>query len=109
MTDPQRYGFKITIIGDGVVGKTSLIKKFTKCSFEKDQYCDDIPVLLFANKVDLVSKDKINKTEIQKFVKKYHFFDYCITSAKTGESVIEAFNAIIEKLYFKYKQLSTGK
>jgi small GTP-binding protein len=28
--------FKITVIGDGQVGKTSLIKKFTKGSFEKD-------------------------------------------------------------------------
>jgi len=32
----QKYIFKITIIGDGQVGKTSLIKKFTKGSFRKD-------------------------------------------------------------------------
>ncbi|MFX0104600.1 MAG: hypothetical protein ACFE75_03805, partial [Candidatus Hodarchaeota archaeon] len=28
--------FKITVVGDGKVGKTSLIKKFTKGTFKKD-------------------------------------------------------------------------
>ncbi len=36
MTNSQEFGFKISIIGDGGVGKTSLIKKFTKGTFEKD-------------------------------------------------------------------------
>jgi len=31
-----RFVFKITVIGDGEVGKTSLIKKFTKGSFKED-------------------------------------------------------------------------
>ena len=184
MTNSQEFGFKISIIGDGGVGKTSLIKKFTKGTFEKDyiktigaqfskydkeidgdlinlifwdiagqidfnflqplfykesragiivssleandlgkesfthiknwhnklkKYCGDIPVVLFANKVDLVSNNNINKTEIQGIVKKYNFFEYYITSAKTGYGVIEAFNAIIEKLHNKYKQLSSQK
>jgi len=30
------YGFKITVIGDGAVGKTSLIKKYTQGSFQKE-------------------------------------------------------------------------
>ncbi|MFO8020562.1 MAG: Rab family GTPase [Promethearchaeia archaeon] len=30
------YVFKITIIGDGAVGKTSLIKKYTQGTFQKD-------------------------------------------------------------------------
>ena len=30
------YKFKITVIGDGMVGKTTLIKKFTKGGFQKD-------------------------------------------------------------------------
>ena len=34
--DEQGYGFKITVIGDGAVGKTSLIKKYTQGSFQKD-------------------------------------------------------------------------
>ena len=69
------------------------------------KYCGDVPIVVFANKVDLVNKDKIGETEIQDTVRKYNFFDYYITSAKTGENVIQAFNAIIEKLYFKYKPL----
>jgi len=30
------YGFKITVIGDATVGKTSLIKKYTQGSFQKE-------------------------------------------------------------------------
>ncbi|MFX1366828.1 MAG: Rab family GTPase [Promethearchaeota archaeon] len=30
------YGFKVVIIGDGAVGKTSLIKKYTQGSFKKE-------------------------------------------------------------------------
>ena len=183
MKNSEVFRFKIVVLGDGAVGKTSLIKKFTKGTFETDyvktigaqfskynkeingdmirlifwditgqedfnflhhlfyketkaaiivysleendlgknsfthienwynqlnKYCSGIPVLLFANKVDLVSKNEINKAKIQNIVKKYNFFEYFTTSAKTGEGVIEAFNVIIEKLYFKYKQLSTN-
>ena len=32
----KKFRFKITVIGDGMVGKTSLIKKFTKGSFVQD-------------------------------------------------------------------------
>jgi small GTP-binding protein len=34
--DDKGFGFKITIIGDPAVGKTSLIKKYTQGSFQKD-------------------------------------------------------------------------
>jgi len=182
MTNSQEFGFKISIIGDGGVGKTSLIKKYTKGTFEKDylktigaqfsrydkkinddiinlifwdiagqsdfkflhplfykesragiivcsleenelgkdsfthiknwydeinKYCGDIPIVLFANKVDLVENDKIDTIRIQELVHKYNFLRFFITSAKTGECVIDAFNAIIEKLYYKYKKLSS--
>ena len=37
MSDTESaYVFKITVIGDGAVGKTSLIKKYTQGSFQKD-------------------------------------------------------------------------
>jgi len=34
--DGRKFRFKITVIGDGRVGKTSLIKRFTQGSFKKD-------------------------------------------------------------------------
>ena len=36
MIKSREFGFKITVIGNGGVGKTSLIKKFTEGTFEKD-------------------------------------------------------------------------
>jgi len=181
MSDIQKFRFKITVIGDGSVGKTSLIKKFTQGSFEKDyvktigaqfsiynkeidndqirlifwdiagqddfnflrpsfyressaaiiifsleennlgnlsfehitkwhgdikKFCGEIPVIIFANKVDLVEEDSLDETKIQKIVKDRNFLEYYITSAKTGQGVIEAFNSIIEKLYYNFKTLS---
>ena len=182
MTNSQEFGFKISIVGDGGVGKTSLIKKFTKGTFEKDynktigaqfsrydkeikgdlinlnfwdiagqddfnflhplfyresrgciivysledndlgeesfehienwhnelkKYCSDIPVVLFANKVDLIEEDNLDKSKIQEVVKERDFFGYYLTSAKTGQGVQESFNAIIEDLYDKFKVLSS--
>ena len=182
MKDSQKFGFKITIIGEGSVGKTSLIKKFTQGSFQKEyiktigaqfseydseisgdtirllfwdiagqddflflrpsfyresraaiivysleendlgkrsfehitdwledikKYCGDIPIVLFANKVDLIDENNLNKTKIQELVKERDILGYYLTSAKTGQGVHEAFNAIIEKLYSKYKALSS--
>ena len=173
--------FKITVIGDGRVGKTSLIQKFTHSSFEKDyiksigaqlstyvteinsekiklqfwdiagqdnfhflrpsffkkseaaiivysleenrlgelsfnhipgwykeiiKYCGNVPIIAFANKVDLVDEDNIDDSDIQEIVSKYNFLGYYITSAKTGNGVIEAFNAIIKELYSKFKTIS---
>jgi len=178
MKNSEEFRFKIVVVGDGAVGKTSLIKKFTKGTFEMDyiktigaqfskynkeinedkirlifwdiagqedfnflhhlfyketkaviivfsleendlgnnsfthienwndelkKYCDDIPVVLFANKVDLIEKINIDISRIEELVKNYNFLNYYITSAMTGEGVIEAFNVIIEKLYLKYK------
>ncbi|MFX1386616.1 MAG: Rab family GTPase [Promethearchaeota archaeon] len=178
MKNTEEFRFKIVIIGDGAVGKTSLIKKFTKGTFEKDYlktlgaqfskynkeingdiirlifwdiagqddfnflhhlfykeskaaiivysleenelgrdsfthiknwyevletHCGNIPVVLFANKVDLVDEKSLNTTKIQKLVNEHNFLKYFITSAKTGQGVIEAFNTIIEHLYFKFK------
>lgn len=34
--DEKGFGFKVTVIGDGAVGKTSLIKKYTQGSFRKE-------------------------------------------------------------------------
>jgi len=53
----------------------------------------------------LINDTNRENVKLQEFVKKYDFLDYYITSAKTGEGVIKAFNAIIEELYYKIKVL----
>ncbi len=177
----KKFRFKITVIGDGMVGKTSLIKKYTKGAFRKDyiktigaqfsvfdkeidgdkikllfwdiagqvdfnfirssffnnsraaiiifsledndlgtksfehiddwyadisKYCGEIPIVIFANKVDLVNENSSDDTKIQELVDKYNFLGFYKTSAKTGDGVIEAFDAIIGNLYHKFKALS---
>ncbi len=176
----KKFKFKITVVGDGAVGKTSLIQKFTNETFETEyiktigaqfsvfpkkingdkikllfwdiagqddfnflrpsffknsvaaiivfsleknalgeesfkhinnwekdinDYCGDVPILLFGNKVDLIDEEKIDLSEIEKVVKGEKYLGYFITSAKTGQGVIEAFNAIIDELYAKYKSI----
>jgi len=178
MTAAQKFRFKISVIGDGQVGKTSLIKKFTKGGFETDyvktigaqfskfekeidgdeirlifwdiagqddflflrpsfykesgaaiivfsleenelgkrsfehinnwyenikKFCGEIPIILFANKIDLVEEDKINNSEFQKMITEHSFLGYYLTSAKTGQGVHDAFNTLINELYYKSK------
>ena len=88
------------------LGKRSF-KNITSWHREVKQFCGEIPIVLFANKVDLIEKNSTNTIQIQEIVHKYNLLRYFITSAKTGECVIDAFNAIIEKLYYKYKKLSS--
>jgi small GTP-binding protein len=175
-SERKDFVFKITVIGDGGVGKTSLIKKYTQGSFQKQyiktlgaqfskydekvngdncklffwdiagqaefsfmrptfykgskaaiivfshapteeksfdhivdwhedikKYCGNIPIILFGNKIDLVDKKNLDHTEVEKMVNKREFLGYYRTSAKTGNGVYEAFQAIIKDLYEKYK------
>lgn len=181
MNNSEKYRFKITVIGDGSVGKTSLIQKFTHGTFQKDylktvgaqfseyrmeinndkirvlfwdiagqddflflrptfyraskaaiivysleendlgkrsfehveswyedikNFCGDIPVIIFANKVDLIEENNLDTFKIQQIVKNRGFFMYCITSAKTGQGVNDAFNALIQYLYNQHKAIS---
>ncbi|MFX0021018.1 MAG: Rab family GTPase [Candidatus Hermodarchaeota archaeon] len=180
MRNSETFRFKIVVVGDGAVGKTSLIKKFTQGTFEKDyvktigaqfskynkefngdkvrlvfwdiagqddfnflhhlfykeskaaiivysleeselgqnsfthiknwyevveKNCGNIPIVLFANKVDLVDENSINTSKIQKLVEEHNFLKFFLTSAKTGQGVVEAFNTIIEQLYLRFKTL----
>ena len=171
------YIFKISVVGDGRVGKTSLIKKFTQSSFEKEyiktigaqlsayveeidgerikllfwdiagqdtfhflrpnfsknsraaiivysleennfgkesfehilpwyddimKYCGDIPIIIIANKADLVDETKLDNSKIQEFVNENKVYDFYLTSAKTGQGINEAFDTVIDILYNKY-------
>ena len=170
----KKLKFKITVIGDGSVGKTSLIRKYTLGIFETDyietigaqfskfdkevngdnikllfwdiagqdnfkflrpsfyresvagiivysleenelgklsfehisnwhddikRFCGDIPIVVFANKCDLINENDLELSEIQKVVSEHNFLGYYITSAKTGKGVYEAFDDIIKKVY----------
>jgi small GTP-binding protein len=164
---------KVTVIGDGGVGKTSLIQRFIHGTFQKDyiktigaqisnykvekeghktellfwdlagqddfhflrpsfykaskaaiivysleennlgmrsfehifnwdndvkEFCGNIPVILFANKVDLIKEDSVDKSGLEQLVNEKEFLAYFITSAKTGKRVEDAFNFLIEAL-----------
>ena len=177
----DKFVFKITVIGDGMVGKTSLIKKFTHGSFQTDyirtigaqfskytqtiegatctlylwdiagqdeffflrpsfyqgsiaaiivyslednqlgkdsfkhisnwhkdikKFCGRIPIILLGNKVDLIDKNILDESKVLKLTRKREFLGHFITSALTGEGVIEAFQALISELYYKHKKLS---
>ncbi|MFW9772757.1 MAG: hypothetical protein ACFFEO_11430, partial [Candidatus Thorarchaeota archaeon] len=71
-----------------------------------NQYCADIPTVIFANKIDLIDQNELNDAPIQKLVKEHKFLGFYYTSAKTGQGVINAFNIIIDSLFQKYKSLS---
>ena len=169
----KKIKIKVTVIGDGGVGKTSLIQKFTKGTFQTDyiktigaqltkykteidgyrielifwdiagqndfhflrptfyraskaaiivysleendlgersfdhiaswykdvkKYCGEIPAVIFANKVDLVNEKSLDKKKIQNLVKKHNFLGYYITSAKTGQGLDDAFNALSKEI-----------
>lgn len=177
----DKFTFKVTVIGDGAVGKTSLIKKFTQGNFQEEyiqtigaqfskyiedikedrcklffwdiagqdtfhflrpafykasvaaiivfsleenelgkesfkhvtkwyseikKFCEDIPIVLFGNKVDLVEEEKLDDSNILKLREKKDILEYYRTSAKTGQGVHEAFQAIIKELYSKFKKIS---
>ena len=172
-TAKKKIKVKVTVIGDGSVGKTSLIQKFTQGIFKTDyvktigaqltnyeteidgyrielifwdiagqdnfhflrpsfyrgskaaiivysleendlgkrsfnhittwhkdvkQFCGEIPVVLFANKVDLINEQNLDKSKIQNFVKEHNFLGYYITSAKTGQGLDDAFDALSKKI-----------
>ncbi len=54
--------------------------------------------MVFANKVDLINEKSLDKTKIQNLVRKHNFLGYYITSAKTGQGLDEAFNALSKEI-----------
>jgi small GTP-binding protein len=184
VSNEEGYAFKITVVGDGAVGKTSLIKKYTQGAFQKEyiatlgtqfskyeekingeivrlflwdiagqdsfqalrqrfyigssgaiivfshapdqiesyvhvskwledlkKHCEDIPIILFGNKIDLVNDGELvsdpnmvtSDVNVEKFAKDNKFIGYYKTSALTGQGVTNAFKALVRKLYLVTK------
>ena len=70
------------------------------------KFCGKIPIILLGNKVDLIDKNILDESKVLKLTQKREFLGHFMTSALTGEGVVEAFQAIISELYYKYKKLS---
>ena len=76
---------------------------------ELNEYCGNIPIALFGNKIDLIdekdlalNEDKVNSDfNVGKYSKDHNFIGYFKTSALTGQGVIEAFQKLVRDLYFK--------
>ncbi|HEY0088861.1 MAG TPA: hypothetical protein VGB37_08460, partial [Candidatus Lokiarchaeia archaeon] len=85
-------------------GKTSL-EHVEEWHNDLKNYCGGIPIVLLGNKLDLIDdKGSVDKKAV-KLVEKRGFIGYYKTSAKTGEGVFEAFQAILQELYNKYSQM----
>ncbi|HEY0089798.1 MAG TPA: Rab family GTPase [Candidatus Lokiarchaeia archaeon] len=83
-------------------------KNVSKWLVEIKKHCGLLPVILFGNKIDLLSDINnlvANKTypksndNVNKLMKGYNFLGYFLTSAKTGQGVDQAFYILAEKLH----------
>ena len=83
-------------------GKES-IKNIEDWHNDIKKYCGELPIVLFGNKIDLVKNQDANDDTIDKIMKERKFLGYYKTSAKTGNGVYEAFQAIIKELYNRFK------
>ncbi len=179
MDEIQKMRFKITVVGDSQVGKTSLIKRFTQGTFEQDyvktlgaqfskydmeiggnpirlmfwlidaednflfqrpnfyrnssaaiivfsledtmlgiesfnhipywhkevvKSCGEIPIFIFANKVDLVDEDELDEASMRRLVEENNFHGYYYTSVEAEQTVMKSFQDISNELYKKYKK-----
>ncbi len=49
----------------------------------------------------MINENNLDKSPILELINKMNLFGFYITSAKTGQGVIDAFNAIINEIYNK--------
>ncbi|MFW9821588.1 MAG: Rab family GTPase [Candidatus Thorarchaeota archaeon] len=66
--------------------------------------CGEIPIFIFANKVDLVDDSQLDDSKMEKLVKENNFRGYYYTSVEVEENIMKAFNDISLELYEKYKK-----
>lgn len=70
------------------------------------KYRGQIPIYLFANKVDLVNEDMLDDMKMKRLVRENNFHGYYYTSVESEQSVIKAFNDISMELYTKIKPIA---
>ncbi|MHA2038231.1 MAG: Rab family GTPase [Promethearchaeota archaeon] len=178
MVEGQKFRFKVSVVGDSNVGKTTLMKKFTQGSFRQDysktrgaqfstfdreingddvrllfwdiagrddfhflqpnflsnsraaiivfsledtgegkvsfnhilnwrnkivENAGNIPLWLFANKVDLVDINELDDSRLKRLVEEHNFQGYYYTSVDEKENIMRAFNDISTTLYAEFK------
>ena len=86
----------IVLVFDNVKKKTfqnlpSWLKDIKNCK-------DNIPIVLFGNKCDLIDESEVDNDEAMKFASE-NGMDYFETSAKQNINIEKGFNKIIEKAY----------
>ena len=65
---------------------------------EAKEVKDNIPIVLFGNKCDLLDKTEVEKDEAEEFAKD-HQMEYFETSAKENINIENGFKSIIDKAY----------
>jgi len=84
---------------------TTKRKTFDNCNEWIQNFRDtrgpDNPIILIANKIDLGDKILVSEEDVRQFAQKNNV-DFLLTSAKTGQSVEQAFIDLIKKILGKF-------
>ncbi len=68
----------------------------------------EIPVILLANKIDLIQSNILFRREVDRFVSQYNCYFYK-TSALTGQGIDEVFTLLLSNINFKQFEILTPK
>ncbi|MFW9894761.1 MAG: Rab family GTPase, partial [Candidatus Thorarchaeota archaeon] len=85
--------------------KRDIITQISDWHEQIKNFCGDIPIIIIANKADLVDENIVDFSNVQEFVDKNNLLGYYLTSVKTGQGVKEAFEVIIDALYYEYSSM----
>src|SRR5207249_2275963 len=95
--DPESktFKFKICLVGEEGVGKTSLIHRFVSGAFD-ESYIRTLGAVV-ANKTDLAHRREVNSEDASTVLASYEC-PVLYTSAKTGENVEQAFQGLAKTI-----------
>ncbi|KAG6878165.1 hypothetical protein C0993_011238 [Termitomyces sp. T159_Od127] len=110
----KQFQFKLVLLGESAVGKSSLVLRFVKDQFDdyrestigartwirelQRQADPSIIIALCGNKSDLSARRQVSEDEAKKYADEEGLM-WAETSAKTGEGVTEIFTAIGEPFH----------